>query len=36
LAEKIGVAVWTVPGEQAALKITRPFDLAIAELLLDL
>jgi 2-C-methyl-D-erythritol 4-phosphate cytidylyltransferase len=35
LAEKIGVAVWTVPGEESALKITRPFDLAIAELLLD-
>jgi 2-C-methyl-D-erythritol 4-phosphate cytidylyltransferase len=35
LAEKIGVAVWTVPGEEAALKITRPIDLAIAELLLD-
>jgi 2-C-methyl-D-erythritol 4-phosphate cytidylyltransferase len=35
LAEKVGVAVSTVPGEEAALKITRPFDLAIAELLLD-
>jgi 2-C-methyl-D-erythritol 4-phosphate cytidylyltransferase len=34
LAEKIGVAVWTVPGEESALKITRPFDLAVAELLL--
>jgi 2-C-methyl-D-erythritol 4-phosphate cytidylyltransferase len=36
LAEKIGVKVWTVPGEESALKITRPFDLAVAELLLDL
>jgi 2-C-methyl-D-erythritol 4-phosphate cytidylyltransferase len=34
LAEKIGVPVHTVPGDEAALKITRPFDLAIAELLL--
>ena len=34
LAEKIGVPVWTVPGDEAALKITRPFDLAVAELLL--
>jgi 2-C-methyl-D-erythritol 4-phosphate cytidylyltransferase len=36
MAEKIGVRVWTVPGEECALKITRPFDLAVAELLLDL
>jgi 2-C-methyl-D-erythritol 4-phosphate cytidylyltransferase len=35
LAEKIGVQVWTVPGDEFALKITRPFDLAVAELLLD-
>jgi 2-C-methyl-D-erythritol 4-phosphate cytidylyltransferase len=35
MAERIGVTVWTVPGEEAALKITRPLDLAIAELLLD-
>jgi 2-C-methyl-D-erythritol 4-phosphate cytidylyltransferase len=35
MAEKLGVAVYTVPGEESALKITRPFDLAIAELLLD-
>jgi 2-C-methyl-D-erythritol 4-phosphate cytidylyltransferase len=34
LAEKIGVPVFTVPGHEAALKITRPFDLAVAELLL--
>jgi 2-C-methyl-D-erythritol 4-phosphate cytidylyltransferase len=34
LAEKLGVPVWTVPGEAAALKITHPFDLRIAELLL--
>jgi 2-C-methyl-D-erythritol 4-phosphate cytidylyltransferase len=36
MAEKLGVRVWTVAGEESALKITRPFDLAIAELLLDL
>ncbi len=36
LVEKLGVAVWTVLGDEAALKITRPFDLALAELLLDL
>jgi 2-C-methyl-D-erythritol 4-phosphate cytidylyltransferase len=35
MAEKLGVTVWAVPGEESALKITRPFDLAIAELLLD-
>ncbi len=35
LAEKIGVPVWTVPGDEAALKITRPFDLAVAGLLLE-
>jgi 2-C-methyl-D-erythritol 4-phosphate cytidylyltransferase len=35
LAERYGVAVFTVPGEEAALKITRPFDLAVAELLLE-
>nr|WP_205864063.1 2-C-methyl-D-erythritol 4-phosphate cytidylyltransferase [Planosporangium mesophilum] len=35
MAEKMGVPVWTVPGEELALKITRPLDLAIAELLLD-
>lgn len=34
LAENIGVVVHTVPGDEAALKITRPFDLGIAELLL--
>jgi 2-C-methyl-D-erythritol 4-phosphate cytidylyltransferase len=33
MAEKIGVAVHTVPGAEAAMKITRPFDLAVAELL---
>jgi 2-C-methyl-D-erythritol 4-phosphate cytidylyltransferase len=36
MAEKVGVRVWTVPGEESALKITRPFDLAVAELLLDI
>lgn len=35
LAEKLGVPVSTVPGETAALKITTPFDLAVAGLLLD-
>ena len=33
MAERIGVPVHTVPGSEAAMKITRPFDLAIAELL---
>jgi len=36
MAEKIGVAVWTVAGDERALKVTRPLDLRIAELLLDL
>jgi 2-C-methyl-D-erythritol 4-phosphate cytidylyltransferase len=35
LAEKIGVVVGTVPGDEAAMKITRPFDLRVARLLLD-
>ena len=34
LAEKLGVRVKTVPGDEAALKITRPLDLMVAELLL--
>jgi 2-C-methyl-D-erythritol 4-phosphate cytidylyltransferase len=34
LAEKLGVRVRTVPGDEAALKITRPLDLMVAELLL--
>jgi 2-C-methyl-D-erythritol 4-phosphate cytidylyltransferase len=34
LAEKLGVPVQTVPGDEAALKITRPLDLELAELLL--
>ncbi|MFG2039013.1 2-C-methyl-D-erythritol 4-phosphate cytidylyltransferase [Dactylosporangium sp. NPDC048998] len=34
LAERIGVAVYTVPGAEAAMKITRRFDLAVASLLL--
>jgi 2-C-methyl-D-erythritol 4-phosphate cytidylyltransferase len=34
LAEKLGVVVHTVPGDEAAMKITRPLDLAIAEVLL--
>jgi 2-C-methyl-D-erythritol 4-phosphate cytidylyltransferase len=36
LAEKLGYTVQTVPGDEAALKVTRPFDLAIAEHLLTL
>ncbi|MGE5830252.1 MAG: 2-C-methyl-D-erythritol 4-phosphate cytidylyltransferase [Micromonosporaceae bacterium] len=35
LAERIGVTVHCVPGAEEALKITRPFDLAVAELLLS-
>ena len=35
LAEKIGVQVSTVPGDEAALKITRPLDLAFAEAVLS-
>jgi 2-C-methyl-D-erythritol 4-phosphate cytidylyltransferase len=31
LAERIGVPVSTVPGHPAAMKITTPFDLAVAE-----
>jgi 2-C-methyl-D-erythritol 4-phosphate cytidylyltransferase len=34
LAEKIGAEVFTVEGDERALKITRPLDLEIAELLL--
>jgi 2-C-methyl-D-erythritol 4-phosphate cytidylyltransferase len=34
LAELLGVRVHCVPGSEAAMKITRPFDLAVAELLL--
>jgi 2-C-methyl-D-erythritol 4-phosphate cytidylyltransferase len=34
LVEKLGLAVHTVPGAEAALKITRPVDLVIAEVLL--
>lgn len=34
LVEKQGVRVWCVPGSEYALKITRPFDLALAECLL--
>lgn len=33
MAEKLGVPVHTVPGSESAMKITRPFDLAVAELL---
>jgi 2-C-methyl-D-erythritol 4-phosphate cytidylyltransferase len=34
LAERIGIAVHTVPGRDEALKVTRPFDLLVAEALL--
>jgi 2-C-methyl-D-erythritol 4-phosphate cytidylyltransferase len=34
LAEQAGVRVDTVPGDDLAFKITRPFDLAIAEAIL--
>ena len=34
LAERIGVAVFCVPGAESALKITRPADLLLAEALL--
>lgn len=34
LVERLGVPVHTVPGSEYALKITRPYDLAIAGLLL--
>ena len=34
MAEKIGVTVQTVVGDESALKITRPFDLVVAELLI--
>jgi 2-C-methyl-D-erythritol 4-phosphate cytidylyltransferase len=36
LVESMGVQVWAVPGSEAAFKITRPQDLALAERLLDL
>ncbi|WP_373325043.1 2-C-methyl-D-erythritol 4-phosphate cytidylyltransferase [Actinocatenispora rupis] len=35
LVERIGGTVLTVPGAEAALKITRPFDLRVAALLID-
>lgn len=35
MVEKLGVPVVCVPGSDHALKITRPFDLAVAELLLE-
>ncbi len=34
LAEKIGVPVHTVPGDELAFKITTPLDMAVAELLI--
>jgi 2-C-methyl-D-erythritol 4-phosphate cytidylyltransferase len=34
LVERAGGRVWCVPGSERALKVTRPFDLAVAELLL--
>ncbi|MQA25375.1 MAG: 2-C-methyl-D-erythritol 4-phosphate cytidylyltransferase [Micromonosporaceae bacterium] len=35
LVERLGLPVHTVPGSEQALKVTRPHDLAVAELLLD-
>ena len=35
LVEKLGVRVFCVPGDEAAMKITRPADLAVAEILLQ-
>ena len=35
LVEKIGVRVHTVPGAEAAFKITRPVDLVFAEALIS-
>jgi 2-C-methyl-D-erythritol 4-phosphate cytidylyltransferase len=35
LVERLGVRVHCVPGDERALKITRPFDLAVAEALLN-
>jgi 2-C-methyl-D-erythritol 4-phosphate cytidylyltransferase len=34
MVEKLGVPVHTVPGHEAAFKITRPYDLVVAEALL--
>jgi 2-C-methyl-D-erythritol 4-phosphate cytidylyltransferase len=34
LVERLGVKVFTVLGDESALKITRPFDLEVAELLM--
>jgi 2-C-methyl-D-erythritol 4-phosphate cytidylyltransferase len=34
LVEKLGVRVFVVPGAEAALKITRPVDLIMAEMFL--
>jgi len=34
MVEKLGVPVFCVPGDEAAMKITRPVDLLIAEALL--
>lgn len=36
LVERLGLPVHTVPGSEYAMKITRPYDLTIAELLLRL
>jgi 2-C-methyl-D-erythritol 4-phosphate cytidylyltransferase len=35
LVERLGGRVTTVPGAESALKITRPFDLQVAALLVD-
>jgi len=34
LVERMGADVWCIPGDPAAMKITQPFDLAVASLLL--
>jgi 2-C-methyl-D-erythritol 4-phosphate cytidylyltransferase len=34
MVEKLGITVHCVPGDEAAMKITRPVDLVIAEALL--
>jgi 2-C-methyl-D-erythritol 4-phosphate cytidylyltransferase len=34
MVEKLGIPVFCVPGDEAAMKITRPVDLLIAEALL--
>jgi 2-C-methyl-D-erythritol 4-phosphate cytidylyltransferase len=35
LVERLGERVYTIPGDPAAFKVTTPWDLRIAELLLE-